>query len=284
MVQAANVKSAPPRSRFDPKRGILFVVLAAAATFALFHFSGRPAEHAAVRQAETGLRVFINRRPGAAFERRGPDSDQIVRVTEGTIALEVEHLAPGQRFRVVIGDAELEVRGTRFEVSVEHDRLRVVRVIEGRVELRHERLPIQALGPGERWEAPARAGESAAPAPSLANESASPPSSRVARRDPSTSAEVTENGPPRAEKQFQEGFEAMRQGDSARAAAAFEASVRAGDSAVAEDAAFWRAVALSKSGDRDKAVTALRAFLAAYPGSARADQARTLLANLDAKH
>lgn len=82
------------------------------------------------------------------------DSDstlELVRLEEGTVALQVEHLGPKERVVVATADAEVEVRGTRFEVDAEGGRLRGVAVHEGKVEVRVAgRGPVLLLS-GDRW-------------------------------------------------------------------------------------------------------------------------------------
>ncbi|HWV37131.1 MAG TPA: FecR family protein [Vulgatibacter sp.] len=95
---------------------------------------------------------------GARFERltQHPAGDgeaavELVRLEQGTVALQVEHLSPKERFVVTTADAEVEVRGTRFEVDAEDGLLRRVAVSEGRVEVRVRGEPPVLLLPGQRW-------------------------------------------------------------------------------------------------------------------------------------
>ena len=73
---------------------------------------------------------------------------------------------------------------------------------------------------------------------------------------------------------FRTGWEALRAHRNAQAIAAFD---RATDPVVAEDAAFWAAIATERAGDLDGAATRLRAFLERFPESPRAEAARTAL-------
>jgi ferric-dicitrate binding protein FerR (iron transport regulator) len=107
----------------------------------------------------------------AQFALIGARPDEIVRLEEGTISVEVKRLGPGERFRVRTGDAEVEVRGTAFEVTALGDRLAGVRVLHGRVEVRPAGRAPSLLQVGQSWapaSAPASAArivESALPAP-----------------------------------------------------------------------------------------------------------------------
>jgi tetratricopeptide (TPR) repeat protein len=70
---------------------------------------------------------------------------------------------------------------------------------------------------------------------------------------------------------FRRGWEALRAQRYADAIAAFD---RATAPAVAEDAAFWSAIAAQRSGDLDDARKRLDSFLSRFPASPRADDAR----------
>ena len=73
---------------------------------------------------------------GARFLRAGARPDEIVRLADGTLSIQLDALAPGERFRVITGDAEVELTGGALDVTAEHDRLVAVRVMTGRVEIR----------------------------------------------------------------------------------------------------------------------------------------------------
>jgi TolA-binding protein len=70
---------------------------------------------------------------------------------------------------------------------------------------------------------------------------------------------------------FRVGWEALREARYADAIAAFD---RATDPAVAEDAAFWAAIAAARAGQPDDARKRLDLFLATFPDSPRAESAR----------
>ena len=70
---------------------------------------------------------------------------------------------------------------------------------------------------------------------------------------------------------FRAGWEALRAARYADAIAAFD---RATDPAVAEDASFWAAIAAQRAGQADDARKRLDLFLATFPDSPRAEDAR----------
>jgi hypothetical protein len=206
--------------------------------------------------------------------------DEIIRLVEGTITVEVEPLQPGERFRVITGDAEVEVRGTAFDVTARGDRLAAVRVIHGAVEVRAGQSPPVRVGAGESWTAPAAAptAEPASPAPepplpTPAPRRAPPPTPALVAPPPDAGRPLLARSP--ARQAFDEGWRAIGANDFSAAALAFERA--AADPDLAEDASFWRAVALARGGRAVPAARAFEAFLAAHPDAARAGEASAML-------
>jgi TolA-binding protein len=79
-------------------------------------------------------------------------------------------------------------------------------------------------------------------------------------------------------RSFADAWQLLRQGDARRAAAAFgEVARAAGSDAIAEDASYWRGVALARAGDAAAARAALAEFIARYPGSPRFGEASVIL-------
>ncbi len=110
--------------------------------------AGRPAGASAAAAAS------VQPHPGAKFAQAGSPHDQILRLSDGTVSVSVAPLRPGERFRVVVGDAEVEVHGTAFDVTAQADRLVEVRVLRGKVAVRPDCRTEVLLQPGERWTAP----------------------------------------------------------------------------------------------------------------------------------
>lgn len=98
----------------------------------------------------------VHPQEGARFARVAASPNEIVRLHEGRVTVTVQRLEGDQRMRVITGDAEVEVRGTVFDVEVRDDKLRAVRVIEGVVEVRRESGVVR-LTAGQRWDSPALA-------------------------------------------------------------------------------------------------------------------------------
>lgn len=76
---------------------------------------------------------------------------------------------------------------------------------------------------------------------------------------------------------FRDGWTALRAGDHRTAIAAFD---RATDPVVAEDAAYWAAIATERAGDRELAAKRYTDFVARFPASPRAGSARAAIARL----
>ena len=87
----------------------------------------------------------------ARFSRAQFQPDEIVRLDDGEIELEIAPLHAHERFRVVTDDGEVEVRGTRFKVSVIDHHLAAVHVWKGQVEVRSSGGAQAILAPGDDW-------------------------------------------------------------------------------------------------------------------------------------
>ncbi len=138
------------------------LLAAAAAVFVAFVVTRpqEPAEPAAQPYNATVTAVGT-----ATFVRMRMAGDEIIRLTEGLVHLDVEPLQAGERCRVIVGDGEVEVRGTSFEVEAHRDRLARVSVAHGRVEVRSHGA-VTILGAGARW-TPSRIAQSTVSAPSV---------------------------------------------------------------------------------------------------------------------
>lgn len=304
LAAAASVGARPARRR----RWVLAIAAAAAGGagyLAIARFA-EPARHA---------HGTVHPLAGARYTVSASGRDEVVRLSDGAIDVEVEPLHPGERFRVVIGGAELEVRGTVFHVAAHADQLVEVAVARGRVDVRPAAGAPAMLTAGESWR-PAAARVAVAPV-AAAPAAAAPPASRlpvpaprvtttaaprrldrmpgpVARRAPSPpSAPAIAAAPPsepapatpavahaRApdELAYDDAWAALRGGEFEHAAASFtRVALLAPDGSLVEDARFWRAVALARAHRSAEAVAAFRDFLAAHARSPRAGQASAML-------
>lgn len=283
LVSAAHLPRPAAHARVLLAAGAGALLAAAAVAFVIGFRSTRTEEIVASAPVYRGS---IHAHDGAKFIRVGTAPDEIVRLTQGTLTVEVEKLHPGERFRVVTDDGEVEVHGTAFDVSADGDHLRSVRVLHGRVEVRPAESQVVILDIGQRWDAPklVRA-EELAPAPEPAPVPLGLEEPVHAKRParPPKQLQITTGAPQPAVKRpiellFGEGWAALAAGDARKAAAVFEAAARSSPSdPLAEDAWFWHASALARASSPG-AVAALDSFLARYPRSPRAGEAAAVLA------
>ncbi|HEY0838957.1 MAG TPA: tetratricopeptide repeat protein [Vulgatibacter sp.] len=239
-------------------------------------------------------RGSIRAHADARFGRESGAPDEIVRLYEGAISVDVEKLQAGERFRVIVGDGEVEVRGTSFDVLATGDRLALVRVDHGVVEVKPADRPMARLQDGERWEATVEKAEAAPSAPEETEPprrrraAVVPPAKAPAEVRPELPAEaivapapIARAAPPPRHPMaelFDKGWKQLRDGHPRDAANTFgEALAMDPTDALAEDASFWRGVALVRAKASKEAMGALTAFLDAYPGSARAGETSALL-------
>lgn len=223
-----------------------------------------PADGRAMLSFSTGSTVLL--REGTDLTVTGEGAAQMLRLDSGSVDLHVAKLASGRRFVVATGDAEVEVRGTRFRVAIvapdpdcgAGTRTRVS-VTEGVVTVRHAGLE-DRVPAGEQWPGGCAAAVSSAGPERLAQ--AAPVV--VARGGESTLTEQNDL--------FAAAAAAKRRGDSRSALAALDAFVaRFPSSPLAESVAVER-IRLLRATAPSRAVIAARDYVARYPkGFARAE-------------
>jgi TolA-binding protein len=160
LVAARSPAPSTIRTFVRPRLWFAFATAGALAAAAILAFVLLP------RSSSPTYRGTIHAHAGASYVRIGSVPDEIVRLSQGTLTVEVAALSPGERFRVVTSDGEVEVRGTAFDVTADNDHLASVRVLHGRVEVRADGSTQKLLTAGERWDVTlARAESSAKPGP-----------------------------------------------------------------------------------------------------------------------
>jgi hypothetical protein len=200
----------------------------------------------------------------AKWSRQRAGGIERVRLEDGTLHLEVRRQGPGERFFVDLPDGEIEVHGTRFEVSVQAGATTSLRVEEGVVALRRSGAPELLLHGEETWAKP-RAIEAPLPSPSGSSLAHKP---RAAHQDRAAVA-----------AEYDAAVTAYREKHYSDAARKFSAFVAAhGHAPEAEDAEFLEASALAHDGHTDAAAVIAERFLARYPSSFRAKDASVLVA------
>ncbi len=312
------VASPPPTAKLPSRRyrGMVASFAAAAAVVLAVVAGDRLRTETPVPAIQVPVRGRLLAQPGALYLRVSSQPNEIVRVTEGRLTIDVSPLRAGERFRVIAGDAEVEVRGTAFDVTVREDRLVAVRVHHGVVVVRPAGTVEIELHANDVWHAPPR--EAVAPPPRVpvvptrsANSPHRPsPASqvgmrtkhivarkRIARTTPPTPAknpaatgdQHTQSGDagaaPRAmgtlsgpQGFYEAGWAALRRRSYSAAANSFRQAIAlSSDQRMREDARYWRGVALARAKRTGPAVHQLSEFLAKHPGSTRIGQARVML-------
>jgi hypothetical protein len=205
--------------------------------------------------------------PNARWSQSREQSVEHVALDEGKIQLYVRPQTRGERFLVTVPDGEIEVRGTTFDVSVEHGATTRVHVDEGVVELRlRDHEPTRLAAPQE-WMAVARGNTKRRVPPSGSGvaiaPSAVPPSSGNADDDATA---------------YTAAVALLRAGRNDDAASAFHAFlVSAPRASQAEDASFLEAVALARAGRSDAAALAAEHHLSSFPSSFHRKEAAILV-------
>ena len=228
----------------------------------------------------TGTNVLLGEGTDATVDAEG--ATQIVRVDRGTIDLRVAKLATDQRFLVQTPDAQVEVRGTQFRVSVvDGDPLcgagtrTRVSVSEGVVVVRAGAEEIR-LAPGQQWPGGCNrtsggAGSREEPAVPDAPRSRIPASSSQAPNTPKLSEQ---------NELFGRAVDAKRRGDDAAAVAAFERLItKYPNGPLAESAALER-IRLLRATAPALAAVAARQYLARYPEGSNRAEAQAILAEV----
>ena len=271
LVSAALHREVPRRPRWA------FAAIAAAAALALvvgLRAARAPAGDA-LRPGESRLGVAgaLRPSPGAVWSLRDERGDTRVLLDDGAVTLRVRKRRAGERFRVVLRDAEVEVRGTRFEVTARGGRLRAVRVEEGLVAVRRRGDAEFLLAAGSRFVAPE---DAPLPAPRRAPP-VTPPTgvADVALRRAPPPPPAPDPG-----REFRAGALAHVRGDHATAAAALGRflATSAPNDPRREDARYVRVIALRAAGLEAEAAAEAWRYLRDFPAGLRCAETASWLA------
>lgn len=194
----------------------------------------------------------------------GEGPEEVLHLDTGSIDLHVAKLAAGQRFLVDTPDAEVEVRGTRFRVSVVPadascggGTITRVSVTEGVVAVRYAGLET-AVGAGAQWPADcARAATFSPRQPTVTPRSVSP--SRTGAGATAASKLTQQNN------LFAEAVAAKRAGDTRGALAAFNRFLAGYPASPLAESAAAERMRLLRSVASPTAVVAARQYLGRYP-------------------
>jgi ferric-dicitrate binding protein FerR (iron transport regulator) len=228
-----------------------------------------PAGSRAVLAFTSGTQVLLGE--GGDMTIADERDTQALRLDHGSLELHVAKLAERQRFLVQTADAEVEVRGTAFRVSLVPADSRCgsgtptrVAVNEGVVVVRQggQESRIEA---GQQWPAGCTPAVGAArPAPAVASHgvAASVPASSLGEQN----------------DLFGEAMSARRRGEAGKAIEAFSRFLaRYPASALAESATVER-MRLLRQADPDRAVVEARQYLARYPRGFASAEAEEIVA------
>jgi hypothetical protein len=221
----------------------------------------------------------------ASWTTKSTAGTVVVALSDGIAAMHVDHLARDQRFLVRLPDGELEVRGTRFRLSVAKHRTAGLEVTEGAVALRLNGEQEILVKAGQQW-APQAPVTTASPpdgvaesVPAAALPVVAPP--RAVARAAESAHPHTQSPAGPAEGTAIDGFaacvSALETGDYAGADHLLATFLRDNPSdARSEDAAFLRSVSHARMGDAMGAAKLAREYLRRYPAGLRRREAEHL--------
>jgi hypothetical protein len=176
---------------------------------------------------------------GADYARAHEGEQDVVVLRDGELSVDATDREP---VTIIAGDTRVVIAASRAKVVARRGVIVTTRVFAGTAEVTTNGRS-QVIDAGAVWtREPENTAEPAASADSIAA--------------------------------FRAGWEHLRAHRHPQAIASFD---RATDPVVAEEAAFWGAIASERAGDADGAATRLRAFLERFPSSPRADDARAAL-------
>ena len=279
MLAAAANRARQPRSRWADSLGSTRVRAALALAASLFVIAIVSLWPPATDRGATPYRARVVAGASARFTHQALP-DETIRLVDGSVSLDVEHLAEGERLRVITGDAEVEVRGTSFVVEAVGDKLAWVHVSKGRVEVRAAGHAPVVLGALDHWRPAAPVALPSATPAEIAAAMLTPVPAPKVRASVTIAAVAT---PPiplplDMETPYRAAWDAFRRGDLDAAANGFETVAHASkDGPLASDAAYWRAVALGRAGRSPEAMKALREYLRRFPEAPQAGEASAML-------
>lgn len=285
----------------EPRRGRRSIVAAVGATLAVaagvwlvLARDAAPAVH-----SHGSVRALGD---ATKFQTTTRSPDEVVMLYDGSIEITVAPLHAGERFRVLVGRDEIEVRGTQFIATARDGMLVDVTVSHGVVEVRPQFGAMAVLTSGEVWRGPVaelarpapaanpppppaaldpvealpRTAEASRPRPKAPKAVAPRPPVEVAPPEKPRSPDATAEVLPQ-ERAYIDGWTAMREARFDEAAKLFlRVQLLDPDGTLAEDATYYYAVALARA-KSEQAVGAFREMLARYPQGSRAGRANAML-------
>jgi hypothetical protein len=200
----------------------------------------------------------------------GDEATQVLRLAAGSVDLHVAKVSADHRFLVATPDAEVEVRGTKFRVTIgpadpscSEDAVTHLVVTEGAVVVRHAGVE-KRVSAGEQWP-----GDCIAPVEISAP---APPSAAPA----ATASVVSSLG--EQNDLFAEAILAKHRGESQTALTTFDRFLTAYPASPLAQSAAVERMRLLRAAQSPRAAAAARQYLARYPSGFAAAEAEALLA------
>lgn len=230
------------------------------------------AERSRVIEFATGTRMTLGR--SAELEYRAGAGTRRFGLLRGELELSVSKLSPGQRFVIETPDAEVEVRGTVFEVGVANPETNCgaqtrVSVTEGMVEVRSGRRNVR-LTAGESWPQCSEddaASDAAQPASRSGEHARANDDARPRSEGSTTAQRLTEQN-----DLFAEAVNARREGRSVAAVAAYDRLIGRFPNGPLVESATVERIRILKSLNPSRARELARRYLTRFPnGFARTE-------------
>jgi hypothetical protein len=230
----------------------------------------------------TGTELELASDSSVRVDSRGPT--ERFSLSHGRLSVSVATLANGQRFIVDTPDAQVEVRGTRFELNVlgaaeqcGHGKRTRLSVSEGVVEVRSAGI-VARVSAGERWPAdctrPVAVATATAPAPVAA--SPSPATTTVISPPPAPSRVSLEVPLSRQNDLFAGAVALRRSGDVTGALRAYQELISQFPRSPLAQNAMVERMRLLASGSAGRGAEEARRYLARYPKGFAVEEARRL--------
>jgi len=229
------------------------------------------------------FRGTITAKGQAQYVVESGQPDEVLRLIDGEISIDVAPLKSGEKFHVVVGDAKVLVLGTVFSVMARNNELIDVEVHHGSVEIYKPAKEPVILELNQRWSQHTAVVAMVNTEPVktepmqvalVTRESFSPVVRQKSESIPSPSISPSES---EAQSAVREGIRLLKTGSYSAAAKTFENALGKGEGPLQEEAAYWSGVAYKYAGRPDKAMGALRYFISSFPSSSRKGEASVML-------
>jgi len=139
------------RAQAARRRRVLLMFLAVLSIVGFIIRRLSPRDSSAPASAANVPFFRISNLQNAVFESKVEGGTVRSSMTRGLAAFHIGPLTAEQSFSLTLPDGELDVRGTRFVVSVDGGKTQVIEVNEGMVALRLQGRPEMLLKAGQRW-------------------------------------------------------------------------------------------------------------------------------------